>query len=97
MVRCNPHDVPEAHNARAYAARHAGYRRRLGRSIFKGSLLERIETVLLKDLDCLEEALLKVRNPADPPYSEKDKRSAYLRGYNNALAAALAIVREWKR
>ena len=39
----------------------------LGQSIFKGSLLERIDTILLKDLGSLEEALLKVR---DPPCSE---------------------------
>jgi hypothetical protein len=66
----------------------------LGQSIFQGSLLERIETVLLKDLGSLEEALLKVR---DPPSSESDKRSAYSRGYNDAIEAALAIVREWQR
>ena len=66
----------------------------LGQSIFKGSLLERIETVLLKELGSLEEALLKVR---DPPCSESDKRSAYLRGYSDAIEAALAIVRERQR
>ena len=66
----------------------------LGQTIFKGSLLERIETILLKDLGSLEEALLKV---GDPPCSESDKRSPYLRGYSDASEAALAIVREWQR
>ena len=66
----------------------------LGQSIFKGSLLERIETVLLKDLGSLEQALLRAR---DPPSPESDKRSAYLRGYNDAIEAALGIVPEWQR
>jgi hypothetical protein len=65
----------------------------LGASIFKGSLLERIEAVLLKDLDDLEQALLNLR-PHNPPNIEADKRSAYMQGYNDAAKAALKLVHE---
>ena len=65
-------------------------------SIFKGSLLERIEAVLLKDLDDLEKALLHINSRN--PYSDADQRAeAYARGLNDATNATLTIVRERKR
>jgi hypothetical protein len=70
----------------------------LGASIFKGSLLERIEAVLLKDLDDLEKALLNISSSGHNPYVDTDKRSeAYKRGFKDATEAALAVVRERKR
>lgn len=66
----------------------------LGASIFKGPILERIEAVIIQELGGLEEALLTIGS--HPPYADGDKRSAYMRGYNDAIKAALAVVRERK-
>jgi hypothetical protein len=67
----------------------------LGQSIFKGSLLERIEAVLLRDLADLEKAILNI-SPPNPPYVEAGNRSAYMQGYNDAAKAALTLVRHRK-
>ena len=67
----------------------------LGASIFKGSLLVRIEAVLLKDLDDLEKALLDISS--NNPYADADKRAeAYMRGFNDAMKTTLTLVRERK-
>jgi hypothetical protein len=69
----------------------------LGGSIFKGSILERIEAVLINELTDLEEALAKVAGQGhNPQFAEADKRSAYMKGYKDATEAALALVRERK-
>jgi AP2 domain len=66
----------------------------LGASIFKGSIMERIEAVIIQEFSDLEESLLNIGS--HPPYADGDKRSAYMRGYNDAIKAAVAAVRERK-
>ena len=69
----------------------------LGGSIFKGSIMERIEAVLINELNDLEEALSKVAAQGHTPsYGNADKRSAYMKGYQDATEAALALVRKRK-
>jgi hypothetical protein len=69
----------------------------LGGSIFKGSIMERIEAVLINELNDLEEALAKVADQApNPSYADADKRLAYMKGYKAATEAAVALVRKRK-
>jgi hypothetical protein len=65
-------------------------------SVFKGSIMERIEAVLINELNDLEEALAKVADQANPSHAEADKRSAYMKGYKSATEAAVALVRKRK-
>jgi hypothetical protein len=67
----------------------------LGASIFQGSILERIEAVLIKDLNSLEQELLNLGGP-NPSGVASDKRSTYMQGYSDAMKAALALVQERK-
>jgi hypothetical protein len=69
----------------------------LGGSLSKGSVMERIEAVLINELNDLEETLANVAGQGhNPSHADADKRSAYMKGYKDATEAALALVRKRK-
>lgn len=66
----------------------------LGGSVLQGSILQRIEAVVIEDLNELEEALVTVGNQThNSPGLTADQQSAYVKGFDDAIASVLAVIR----